>query len=69
MGFQLFQNGKLRPPDLLQYFLDDFWNFEHVVKIWTRIPPNYYQNASKNTRQLWEHPGKYYLCKAETQKN
>ena len=23
-------------PDRLQYFLNDFWNFEHFVKIWTQ---------------------------------
>ena len=49
-GFILFQNGYLRSPDLLQYFLNDFGNFESFVKIWTRGPPNYYQNASANTR-------------------
>ena len=46
----------------MQYFLDDFWNFEHFVNIWTRRPPNYYQNASNNTRNIWKHPGIYYLC-------
>ena len=38
-------------PRTLQYFLDDFGNFEKFVKIWTRIPPNYYQHASKKTRK------------------
>ena len=37
--------------DRLQYFLDDFWNFEHFVKIWTRRPSNYYQNASTSTQK------------------
>ena len=55
-------------PDRLQYILDDFWNFEKFVKIWTRRPPTYYQNAPKHTRKLWEHPGKDYLCKYGTQK-
>ena len=54
MGFILFQNGKLRSPVILGYFLDDSGNFENFVKIWTRIPPNYYQNASKNTRKIME---------------
>ena len=36
------------------YFLDDSGNFENFVKIWTRRPPNYYQNASKNTRKIME---------------
>ena len=40
------------------YFLDDSGNFENFVKIWSRNPPNYYQNASKNTRKLWNHLGK-----------
>ena len=35
----------------MQYFLNAFGNFENLVKIWTRRPPNYYQNASKNARQ------------------
>ena len=38
----------------MQYFLNDFWNFEHFVKIWTGRPPNYYQNASTNTRTIME---------------
>ena len=41
-------------PDRLGYFLDDFGNFENLVKIWTRRPPNYYQNASKITRTIME---------------
>ena len=52
------ERTKERSPDLLQYFLDGFGNFENVVKIWTRGPPIYYPNVSKNTRKLWNHPGK-----------
>ena len=33
---------------------------------WTRRPPNYYQNASKNTRKLWEHPGKILFVSIQT---
>ena len=36
------------------YFLDDSGNFENFVKIWSRRPPNYHQNASKNTRKIME---------------
>ena len=36
------------------YFLDDFGNFENFVKIWTRRPPDYHQNASKNTRNIMD---------------
>ena len=36
------------------YFLDDSGNFENFVKIWPPTPPNYYQNASKNTRKIME---------------
>ena len=36
------------------YFLDDSGNFENFVKIWPPTPPNYYQNASKNTRKMME---------------
>ena len=46
-GFTLFQNGWLRSPDLFQYFFDDFGNFDNLGKIWTRRPPDYYQNCSK----------------------
>ena len=35
-----------------QYFLNDLGNFENLVQIWTRRPPNHYQNASTNTRQI-----------------
>ena len=37
---------------MLQYFLDDFWNFEHFVKIWTRGLPNYYQITSKYKKNV-----------------
>ena len=56
-------------PDRLQYFLDDFWNFENFVNIWTRNPPNYYQHALNNTRKVWKLLGTYYLCKSGTHKN
>ena len=39
-------------PDRLQYFLDDFWNFEKVVKIWTRRLTNYYKMIFKNARNV-----------------
>ena len=35
-------------PDLLQYFLDDFWNFQKSHQIWTRGPRIYHQNTPKN---------------------
>ena len=38
-------------PDLLGYFLDHFGNFGNLVKIWTRIPPNYHQHTLTNTRK------------------
>ena len=44
-------------PDRLGYFLNDFWNFEILVKIWTRGAPNYYQHASQiqeNMESPWE---------------
>ena len=46
-------------PDRLGYFLDDFGNFEKLVKIWAHGPANYYQNTLKNTREImgtsWKH--------------
>ena len=50
-------------PDRFQYFLDDFWNFENVVKIWTRKPPNNYQQGFKNTRKYENIIEQYYFCK------
>ena len=44
-------------PDRLQYLLDDFWNFKNLVKILTRGPPNYDQNALKIQETIWEHLG------------
>ena len=46
---------------MLQYFLDDFWNFVNLVKIWTRRPTNYYQITPKYTRKIWEHPWKIWI--------
>ena len=60
-SFYLFQNGKLSIPDRFHYFLDDFWNFQNFVKIWTRNPPNYCQFTLKNTRKIWEHPWKIWI--------
>ena len=33
-------------PGPIAILLDDLGNFENFVNIWTRTPPNYYQNAS-----------------------
>ena len=43
------------------YFLDDSGNFENFVKIWPPTPPNYYQNASKNTRKIMESSWKHII--------
>ena len=37
----------------MQYVLDDFGNFENLVKIWTCGPPNYYQNCSKRVQEKY----------------
>ena len=42
---------------ILKHIIDSYLNFlefENFVKIWTRRPPNYHQNASKNTRKIME---------------
>ena len=49
-GFLLFLNGELRLPDIFQYFLKHFWNFQNVDQIWTPRPLVYYHNTSTNTR-------------------
>ncbi len=46
-GFELFQNGWLMMPDRLQYFWDDFWNFQKIGQIWTLGPRVYHQNIEK----------------------
>ena len=43
-------------PDRFQYVLDNFWNFENLVKFWTRRPPNYYQKCFNE--KIWEYAGK-----------
>ena len=60
-GGKLCQNGEFRSPDILQYFLDDVGNFENLVKIWTRRPPNYHQHTSKNTRKYGHIFKQYYF--------
>ena len=50
-------------PDLLQYFLDEFWNFQNspnIDQVWTCGPRIYCQNIIKNTRTLWEHQAWVY---------
>ena len=44
------------------YFLDDSRNFENFVKIWSRRPPDYHQNALKNTRKIMESSWKHIIC-------
>ena len=59
-------------PDRLGYFLDDFGNFENLVKIWTRRPLNYYQNIPKHIRKIWNHPGEILslsICHSEQIEN
>ena len=43
------------------YFLDDSGNFENFVKIWSRRPPDYHQNASTNTRKIMESSRKHII--------
>ena len=51
---------------IFQYFLDASGNFENLVKIWTRSPPNYHQNASNNARKYGIILDKYYFCQSGT---
>ena len=43
-------------PDGFQYFLDDFWHFQHVHQIWTFTPLSLCRNASQDTRKTWKRP-------------
>ena len=47
-------------PDLLQCFLDHFWNCQQIDWIWTREPCIHHQNIPKHRRRIWEHPWTYY---------
>ena len=47
-------------PDRLQYFLDDLWDFEKFVKIWTvdlLTIKKYFKQYKKNMGTSW----KYYF--------
>ena len=68
-GVILFQNGELMIPDRLGYILNDFGNFQNLIKIWTRRPPNYYQNASTIQDNLGNILETYYLCQYGIQQN
>ena len=68
VGLKLFQNGWLRSPDLLQYFLNDFWNFEMFDQIWTRRPSSYYKNASRNQSKYGNILGNIIVVNMATKK-
>ena len=55
-GVLIIQKWLIKVSGSIVIFLNDFGNFEHLVKIWTRRPPNFYQNVSKIQELLWEHP-------------
>ena len=42
-------------PDGLQYFLDDFWNFQFCHQILTRAPRIYHKKTARNIRNVWKH--------------
>ena len=44
-------------PDRLGYFLDDFGNFENLVKSWTVDILTITKIRQKLQETLWEHPG------------
>ena len=45
-GFYLFQNCKLRFPDIFRYCLEHFWNFQTCDRIWPLAPLIYHQSTS-----------------------
>ena len=56
----------IKVPAHIPILLDDLGNFENLVKIWTRRPPNYYQHASTNARKYGIVLRKYYVCQCGT---
>ena len=56
-GVYIIPKWLVKVPGHFAIFKKKIGNFEHLVKIWTRGPPNYYQNASTNTRKIWSHLG------------
>ena len=59
-------------PDQLQYFLDDFWNFQNVHQIWTHAPRiyrfYYTRILQKILESIWEHPLKISSLRIWTSK-
>ena len=53
-GVYIIPKWLIKVPGPVQYFLDDFGNFESLVKIWTRRSPNYYQHPLTKTRKFME---------------
>ena len=68
-GVLIIPKWLIKVPGPFAIFLDNSGNFENLVKIWTRGPPNYYQNASNNTRKYGIILEKYYCCQSGTSKN
>ena len=52
----------IKVPGHFGILLDDSGNFENFVKIWSRRPPDYHQNALKNTREIMESSWKHIIC-------
>ena len=46
--------------DRLQYFLDDFWNFQKINQIWTLGPRIYHQHF-KRYKKTWDIFETYYF--------
>ena len=67
-GINIFPEWLINDSWSIGIFLRWFGELRFFVKIWTRGPPNYYQNASTNTRIIRTHHGKCYFCQSGTQK-
>ena len=52
MGFQLFPNGYLMIPDLLQFFLMIFGTSKFPIKYGPVDPGSYHQNISTDTKNM-----------------
>ena len=53
------QNCKLKSSEPWQYFLDDYWNFQHFRFLLILTHRIYHQHISKNTRTSWTHFRKF----------
>ena len=51
-GVLIIPKWLIRSPDILQYFLDDFWNFQNLDFVWTRSGPLHFLFITKTPQKM-----------------